>query len=632
MSGTASFIVATAGHVDHGKSALVKALTGIDPDRLPEEKARGITIDLGFAALDVPAGSGSTFRLGIVDVPGHEDFVKNMVAGVGAADLALLIVAADDGWMPQTEEHLQVLMYFGVRRMIVALTKVDLASDLEQAAAAVRQRLRGTPFARAIVVPTSIVSGRGIEDLKSAIARELAATQPSRDIGKPRLPIDRVFTLTGIGTVVTGTVLGGTFLRGQQVVVQPTGKTTRIRRMQSHNQDVEVSGPGTRSALNLPDLGADDVRRGDVVTLAAFGGPSATLDVLLEISSRANRSLRNGTRIRMHYGSGNVAARVAFFAGDELVAGGRMLAQLRLERPVFLFDGDRVTVRDWAEQHTLAGGIVLDADAGRKGFRGRARLQCLTRRTDAAGDAIAFVESLVTRDGVVQQSRLLVKSGFGEAEITDAVLRLAAAEAVVVAGGCVCSARTWATLRQQAVDAVEARHQAHPDRLGLPLSDLRARLKAVAAPDAVFDAVVEQLCAGEFIRDGAVLRRAAHRPALPAALETAGSALRATLASRPFDPPSRRVLTPDAMSERALRFLLEGGEAIEISADVVLAAASVTRAREAVVALIRDRGHATIGDVRQLLGSSRRVVVPLLEYFDRIGVTLREGDRRTLRR
>ena len=250
MSDSQHFIVATAGHVDHGKSALIKALTGTDPDRLPEEKARGITIDLGFAHLELPspAPPPSSFLLGIVDVPGHEDFVKNMVAGVGAIDLALLIVAADDGWMPQTEEHLQILTYFGVTRAVVALTKADLALDEGAAVAAIRERLRDSPFAEAPIVPTSVVTGRGLDELKTTLASVLAASPAPRDINKPRLPVDRVFTLAGIGTVITGTLYGGALRRGQSVVLQPSGKTTRVRRIQSHACDVSRAS-GHRTAL-----------------------------------------------------------------------------------------------------------------------------------------------------------------------------------------------------------------------------------------------------------------------------------------------------------------------------------------------------------------------------------------------
>src|ERR1700722_1796448 len=307
MADPQHFIVATAGHVDHGKSALVKALTGTDPDRLPEEKARGITIDLGFARLDLVASvpGAPSFQLGIVDVPGHEDFVKNMVAGVGSIDLALFVVAADDGWMPQTEEHLQILTYLGINRAVIALTKIDPIQEVHRVIAAIHDKLRDTPFADAPIVPTSVVTGRGLDYLKAALAQVLAGTPSPRDIGKPRLPVDRVFMLRGIGTVVTGTLTGGTLRCGESVAIQPSGKIARIRNIQSHNRDVDVGVPGTRTALNLPDLSVSgDIRRGDVVTLAVLGGPSELVDVVLEISPRASHSLKDGMHVRVHHGSG----------------------------------------------------------------------------------------------------------------------------------------------------------------------------------------------------------------------------------------------------------------------------------------------------------------------------------------
>src|SRR5687768_9576842 len=404
MPDATHYIVATAGHVDHGKSALIKALTGTDPDRLPEEKARGITIDLGFAHLDLPSPtSSSSIHLGIVDVPGHEDFVKNMVAGVGAIDLALLIVAADDGWMPQTEEHLQILQYFGVRRAVVALTKVDLAADEAAASAKVRQRLEGSAFADAPIVPTSVVAGPGLDLLKDTLARELSAAPPPRDIGKPRLAVDRVFTVAGAGTVVTGTLTGGTLQRGQAVVIQPSGHPARVRRIQSHGRDVEASGPGTRSALNLTDLNpVAGVHRGDVITLPEMGSASNCLDVMLEISARAARPIKNGARVRVHYGSGNVPAHVALGNGKELPVGGREVAQLRLEAPVYLYASDHLTIRDWSEQQTLAGGVVVDPDAARRAFRHPDRQRWLERLATSIDTPSALVAAYTARDRVVR--------------------------------------------------------------------------------------------------------------------------------------------------------------------------------------------------------------------------------------
>jgi selenocysteine-specific elongation factor len=627
------YIVATAGHVDHGKSALVKALTGTDPDRLPDEKARGITIDLGFAHLELPAAvpGNSSFLLGIVDVPGHEDFVKNMVAGVGSIDLALFVVAADDGWMPQTEEHLQILTYLGVSRAVIALTKIDLTRDEHGVSARIREKLLDTPFADAPIITTSVVSGRGLDQLKAALAKVLADTAPPSDIGKPRLPVDRVFKLQGIGTVVTGTLTGGALRRGQTATIQPSGKKARVRTIQSHNRDVDVSGPGRRTALNLPDLNAlGDIQRGDTVTLEVFGEPSTIIDVRLEISSRAVCSLKDGSRVRIHHGSCNVAALVAFYESKDLAAGEHALAQLRFEKPSFVFAGDRFIVRDWPEQNTLAGGIVLDPDASRRLFRSAARLRYLNEREKSPEDLLNLVTSQVKRDGAGRRSQLLLKSRFSADAISDAVSRAGAEGKIIIRGEYVFEPVKWQVWRSRAVDAIDRQHRAHPEQMGLSLTDLRTTLKAELRDEGLFNTLVEDLYSSDFVRVGAAIRRATHRPALPAPLQAAGAKLRSTLAAKPFDPPSRKELAPDPVSQQALRFLLATGEAVEINMEVLMTAENVGRATELIRQFIRDHGPATVSELRQTLGSSRRVIVPLLERLDRDGVTLRQDDKRAL--
>lgn len=631
MADTRDFIIATAGHVDHGKSALVLALTGTDPDRLPEEKARGITIDLGFAALELAGPSGVHFQVGIVDVPGHEDFVRNMVAGVGAANLALLVVAADDGWMPQTEEHLQVLLYLGVTRAVVALTKADLVSDIEVAVEAVRVKLEGTAFADAPIVPTSTVTGQGVQELREVLARALAGTPASPDIGKPRLAVDRVFTLTGIGTVVTGTLLGGSLQKGQAVVLQPAGISTRIRRIQSYNRDVEVSGPGRRTALNVPDLAAEDVRRGDVVTLPACGSASACVDAAIEVSPRAQRAVKNGARVHVHFGSGHVGATLLLLGVAELAPGGSTPAQLRLDRPVFVFECDRITIRDWAEQTTLGGGVVLDAKGDARTFRSVPIREFLKRRAGALGDVEAWVDALVRRDILVPREGLLAGSNFSQADVDQAVSRLVASGVATAAGDALCLTSVWSDLREQTVAAVYGYHSGHPDQPGMPLTELRAHLGTIATAGAAFDALLVDVSSSGLVREGSVVRRASHRLSLPPVLQETGEELRAQLTDTPLDPPSRKVLAPDATSQRALRFLLENGEAVEISSDLVLGADTVARAREIVAAVIRSKGAATLADIRDQLPCSRRVLVPLLDFFDRTGLTVRRGDARTLR-
>jgi selenocysteine-specific elongation factor len=628
------FIVATAGHVDHGKSALVKALTGTDPDRLPEEKARGITIDLGFAHLELPAPApgASSFLLGIVDVPGHEDFVKNMVAGVSSIDLALFVVAADDGWMPQTEEHLQILTYLGVNHAVVALTKIDLIQDEARAIAAIQDKLRNTPFVDAPIVPTSIVTGRGLEHLKAALVQVLAVTRSSRDIGKPRLPVDRVFTLRGIGTVVTGTLTGSTLRVGQSVTIQPSGKVVRVRNIQSHNRNVELGGPGTRTALNLPDIAAsDDVHRGDVVTLAELGGSSEILDVALEISPRANRRLKDGAQVRVHHGSAHVRAKVVFFSHKELAPGEQALAQLKLEARAFVFAGDRFVLRDSAGQDTLAGGVVLDPDPSPKLYRSEARLTFLRQRADSPGEALPFVASQIARDLAVKRSELLLKSKFSAADISNAVSRLAAEDTLVLAGDYAIDAARWQLLCRRAADAIEVSHRAHPEQAGLTLSDLRVNLEADLPFADLFEPLLADLCRSEFVQVGNTIRRVTHRRALPPHLQAAAVKLRTTLAAKPFDPPSRKQLAPDSFSQQALRFLIETGEAVEINAEVVMMAEGLKRMTELIRQYIRNNGPATVSDLRQEVGCSRRIIVPLLERLDREGVTTRNGDVRTLR-
>jgi selenocysteine-specific elongation factor len=633
-----NYILATAGHVDHGKSALVKALTGIDPDRLPEEKARGITIELGFAHLALPG-----LHLGIVDVPGHEDFVKNMVAGVGSIDLALLIVAADDGWMPQTEEHLQILHYLGVTRGVVALTKSDLIDvNDEQPVMAVKDKLAATALANAPVIKTSVITGNGIEELKKTFEDVLAGAAPAREIGKPRLPVDRVFTLHGVGTVVTGTLNGGTLRRAQQVVIQPRKTMTRVRSVQSHNRDVEASPPGTRTALNLPDVAAGDdaahagVQRGDTITLATLGEAHKIANVLLEKSARlvnastpAAGNLRDGTRLRVHHSSGNYAARVVIPWDGPLAPGEQRLAQLRFESPVFLFTGDRFIVRDWSEQWTLAGGIVLDADAPARGLRSASYREFLAARANAPDDLRTLVLSSLKRDQAVKKSELLIKSRFSGEEVAATLSTLASEKLAALEGDWAINAQWWTDIKANATDAIAAEHRAHPDRPGLALGDLR---RAVALPDAaLFDVLVAALCRSGFTQSGTAIRQTQHRLALPPQLQAHGTRLRAALSAKPFEPPTRKDLAPDSASQQALRFLVQSGEAVELDADTTMLADHYVKATQLIKAHLQKTGGATASELRQILNTNRRVIIPLLERLDREGVTLRQGDKRVLK-
>ena len=642
------YILATAGHVDHGKSALVKALTGTDPDRLPEEKARGITIDLGFAYLDLPAKNRSSgYRLGIVDVPGHEDFVKNMVAGVGSIDLALLVVAVDDGWMPQTEEHFQILSYLGIGRCVVALTKIDISPGGEpRLRNLIRSRLAATPLAEAPIVATSVRTGQGLEALREAMAQTLASTPPPRDVGKPRLPIDRAFTLRGVGTVVTGTLAGGTLSRGQEVVIQPSGQKTRIRTLQNHNREVESSGPGMRTAINLPDLEirVDDatrgVRRGDVVTVTSLGGSSAMVDAILFKSGRtgdfepgAIRPLKDGARVRVHHGSAHATARLQLLDTTALAPGATAIGRFRLEEPIFVLAGDRFIVRDWAEQNTLAGGIILDPDppAGPTGIETRKRL--LEQRAAAPAELSGFITSQLELDHAVKRDQLLRRSRFSDEEVGCASNQLVEEGRVGQLGDWLVDVSWWKGLCEVGAREIDREHREHPEQLGLAVTAFRRALTAAGGPavEYVFEDLVAALCRSEFARRGNSLSRVDHRPALPQPLQAAGSRIRTSLKAKQLEPPRRAELAMDAVGQKAIRFLIESGEVVELNSELIIAAEAYAAAVQAIRTHLRNKRRATVSELRPVVGTSRRVLVPLLERLDRDGVTRRDGDYRTLR-
>ena len=631
------FVLATAGHVDHGKSALVKALTGIDPDRLPEEKARGISIELGFAQLIVPGPDEQRFHVGIVDVPGHEDFVRNMIGGVGSIDLALLVIAADDGWKPQTEEHLQILIYLGVKRALIALTKSDLGK-VDNTAGQIRHQLRDTAFTSAHIIPTSVCTGEGIENLKRALALEFATLPPQRDIGKARLFVDRAFTLRGIGTVGTGTLTGGKLRRGQNVIIQPQNVSSRIRSIQSHGRDLEFAEPGMRTALNLPDVelgtGPAAIKRGEVITIADLGRPSATIDVLLEKSPRpgrgdpAARALQNGSSVHIYHGTSRFHAKIALLEEHALEPGKQAIAQLRLESPIFAFLGDRFVLRDASEQHTIAGGVVLDPDGDREKFRDAARRKLFAARTLALDHLDVCLRSEIALRGFARREMLLRKSRFSVAEIAEAVLRLQRRNEIVVSEEIVADAKTWQTWRARVTHLIDDAHKRHPERAGLDLSDLRAALRD--QPPDLFKALTADLSTHDFRRKDSVIARISHRPTLPLHLELAATKIREALAEKSSDPPSRKEILPDRHAQQALQFLIEQGEVIEIGADVVLSREAFTQMKEAVTAFISKNDSATVSELRQKLQTSRRIIVPLLERLDRERITRRVGDRRTL--
>ena len=476
------YVIGTAGHVDHGKSTLVKALTGIDPDRLREEKEREMTIDLGFAWVALPDGT----QLGIVDVPGHRDFIENMLAGVGGIDAALFVVAADEGVMPQTREHLAILDLLGVPGGVIALTKVDMVDDpewLELVEIELREAVQGTVLADAAIVPVSARMGQGIDILRAALGDFLAHLPPRVDQGHPRLPVDRVFTISGFGTVVTGTLVGGSLHVGDAIELQPDALAGRIRGLQAYKTKLDQAQPGSRVAVNLTGIDKDQVRRGQVLTSPGWLRATTLVDVRFRHLPDASRPLKHNAEVKFFSGAAEAQAHVRLLDADILAPGAEGWVQVRLGEPLALARGDRFILRYPSPGETIGGGVIVDAAPGRRWRRRRpeviARLETLARGTPAE-----LIAQTLERIGAPARLDALLKRGGLPAEETRAALAQAEAEGLIYAleGGWWLAAPTYGLLLRQLQNELTAFHQAEPLRRGMPREQLRSRLGLERGP------------------------------------------------------------------------------------------------------------------------------------------------------
>jgi len=645
MSPQRHFILGTAGHIDHGKSSLVQALTGVDPDRLPEEKARGMTIELGFAHLVLPCsdGSGDELSIGVIDVPGHADFVKNMVAGVGSIDLALFIVAADDGWMPQTEEHYQILQYLRVRNAIVALTKIDLVDDLDLVLEDLSDHVEGGTWESIDIVPTSAHTGQGVEELRAKVSGILSQRPPVVDAGKPRLPVDRAFSPKGVGTVVTGTLTGGAIASGTDLVAQPAGLRAHVRNVQSHSADQDVVVPGTRTALNLTGVsvaqrGEEGIARGQVITDPTLGDPVTAIDVLLEKTDReipgmrnSTRPLRTGRQVVVHHGSSGHPARLHLLGQRSLESGGTALAELRFPEPIYAFVGDRFVLRDASQGLTLAGGVVLDEAAKRRMFRKPWQAAFLEARRVAPDDLETLIRSQIQRDKAVARVELLRKSRFSEEEIARKAEELVESGALAASGSWYFDGPWWKKVSEAAADRIEALHRSNPELPGLPIRELRQEMEPLLPFPKLFELLLDGLLAGEFAKAGPAIRHREHLPQLPAELEGPGRKVQEALQANLTAPPNRGEVAPSEAHRKALQFLIEIGEVIELDPKTVISSEGYRTIRGGIQAHLQRHGKATASELREVTETSRRILMPLLERLDSEGLTLRQGDYRSLK-
>ena len=631
-------IIGTAGHIDHGKTALIRALTGQDTDRLKEEKARGISIDIGFAWLDGPDGQ----RTGIVDVPGHERFIRNMLAGAHGIDLVLFTVAADDGVMPQTEEHLDILHLLGVRNGIFVVTKTDLVDAAR--VAAVREEIEiltlDTTLEGAPVVPVSTLTGAGLDELRTEIARGLASSRDNARNGWFRLPVDRAFVIRGHGVVVTGTAVAGTVAEGDTVRILPAGLTGRVRGLEIHGSAVARAGRGQRVAMNLAGVELGDVGRGEVVCDPRIDRATTRFDARLEVRLGARRPLANHERVRVHLGTAEVLGKVVLLDGvSELPPRSAGWAQLVLRAPVLALRGDRFVVRDQTARWTLGGGIVVHpfADVHRRGARSvTAMLARLHAGTDS--EAAATVLDLIPEFAVpVTTLEQFLERG------RDEVVQMLAGvpDAVPVPDAAAPDAYTttarWDRFCACVTDAIAAHHRAQPLAPGLDLESLRAQLPW-DVPPRVFRWGVERLAgAGRLVREDSTVREPGHRVRLDETARELGRRVENLLAAAEFTPPDVRQLEASVgVGRRALADVLgvleSEGRVVRVAPDLWFARSAVDEARGRLELHCRAHGEITAAVFRDLIGASRKFSIALLDWFDRSGVTIRIGDLRRLRR
>ena len=625
-------ILGTAGHIDHGKTTLVRALTGADTDRLEEEKRRGITIDLGFARLVLDDGTS----LGIVDVPGHEGFVRNMLAGATGIDLMLLVVAADEGVMPQTREHLAIVELLGVRAGVVAVTKSDLVEPdwLELVLDDIRDGLRDSPFANVPIIPVSSTTGAGIEALRSALAAAAADVGDRSADDVSRLPVDRVFTVRGTGTVVTGTLWSGSIAREERLRILPAGREARVRSVQVHGLEVDVAEAGQRVAVALAGLERADLGRGDVVVADAAWEASRMLTVRLHVLGAAGWEVRPRQRVRFHLGTAEVMARVALLGRPRIEPGEVGWAQLRLEEPVVARAGDRFVLRSYSPVTTIGGGIVAEPmPPKRKRLRAgdAERLEAL-----ALGTPEQAVTACVTADGWHGSvtGALAVRTGHAPHTVDGAVAVLEAEGRVVRVGDRLFDAELVAEARERLIDAVEGHHAAHPLLPGIDREELR-RSVPEAAPATLTESLLERLFGdGELEAHGGAVARRGFRPRLSPEQEGLRTRLLEVLSTAGLTPPTLNEL-PVELSGRpdfrpVLRLLEREGAVVPLSAELYATPAVVEEAAAAVRRELGQRGELTPADFKSVLPLSRKYLIPLLEYFDRTGLTVRRGDRRSV--
>ena len=628
-------VIGTAGHVDHGKSTLIRALTGIDPDRLQEEKERGMTIDLGFAWLQLPNGQ----EVSIVDVPGHERFIHNMLAGVGGIDIALLVIAADEGVMPQTREHVAILDLLGISNGVVALTKRDLVDDewLDLVQADVEEFLSSTCLGGASIIPCSSTTRLGLDALTAEIQRLLEKERSRPNSGRPRLPVDRVFTVAGFGTVVTGTLIDGELHLGMEVELQPGGLRSRVRGLQSHRKKLEMIPAGTRTAVNLSGVAVEDLRRGQVLAAPGSLRPTRAVDARLRLIRDAH-AIKHNTEVSFHTGAAETLAKLSLLDRDELQPGDEAWVQVRLQDDVALARGDPFVLRLPSPSMTIGGGTIVEAHARRHRRRQANVLQQLEVLAQGSPEEIVLERLRAHEPSDVDA--LAARSGMPATEVRAAITRLLEAHEVLLLDASNGSARVdgrsfvattsgWQQLSGLVNDALGAFHRRYPLRRGLSKEELRTRL---GAEPRLFVRELERLKAdGVATEDGPYVRLVSHTVNFSDVEERQVAGLLDVLREAGVSPPDRADLEAELrISSELVDALIAQGRVVEVAAGLVYDRETLDGIVTRIRADIAANGPRTVAQIRDLLDASRKYTLALVSYTDEHKITRRVGDERVL--
>lgn len=624
-------ILGTAGHIDHGKTQLIRMLTGVDTDRLKEEKKRGISIELGFASLQLPSGR----RCGVIDVPGHERFIRNMLAGAGGIDLIMLVIAADEGVMPQTREHLDIIQLLGVDQGVVALTKVDLVDQdwLDLVRSDTQKYLSRTTLAEAPIVPVSSVTGQGKDELLRKIDEGLDRLDMAQRGRFVRLPVDRVFTMEGFGTVATGTLWGGKLEEGSRVRVQPRGAETRVKSVQVHNEQVQSALPGQRVAVCLHNVARDEIERGDWLVLSTELRPVTKLDVRLRAIEALPKSIRHRARIRFYLGASEVMGRLVLLEKEELEAGESILAQVQLDEPVVAERGDRFVVRSYSPMRTLGGGTVLDVSGTRRRRYREEDLAAL--RLVEEGSLEDRIHAIVrTQRGLgILESELTQSIGQPPEEIRQA-LGLLEKDARIRRVG---RTRLVATDKFEEAgstleEAILSYERANRLRFGPQKSELKSRHARAIHPEVAESWFQQELEAGRLWTRGDLVRRSNQAPSLTPPMQALRTGMLDALSAAGFSGPTQKAFLEDMGgakgSDELLALLMANQEVVRLPSDILLHADRVGELRQITRRFFESNEEMNIGALKDLLGVSRKNGVPLLEFMDQQGWTERRGDVR----